>query len=71
MGELMPPFLAYPAQPDFMEMVDAYDPPFLPTLIRDMWTNGDHHERRVVDRLLETQRRSLERDQPEMFTFDR
>jgi hypothetical protein len=69
-GEVMPPFLGYPAQPDYMEMVDAYDPPFLPTLIRDMWIEGDYLERRAVDRLLERQRRSMERDMKSMFTFD-
>jgi hypothetical protein len=62
--------ILYQDQPDYGALAEAFDPPFLPKLIRDMWTHGDHLERRYVDRLLETQRRSLERDQREIFRFD-
>lgn len=57
-------------QPDYAADAENWVPPFLPTLIRDMWIEGDHNERRAVDRLLDIQRRSLERDQRDMFKFD-
>lgn len=57
-------------QPDYAEMSEDWAPPFMPTLIRDMWIEGDQLERRAVDRLLERQRRSMERDMKTMFSFD-
>lgn len=56
-------------QPDFAAMADDWVPPFLPKLIRDMWIEGNHLERRAVDRMLDVQRRSLERDQNTIFNF--
>lgn len=57
-------------QPDYALDAESSVPPFLPTLIRDMWIEGDHNERRAVDRLLKIQRRSLERYQKEVFRFE-
>lgn len=57
-------------QPDYAEQAEKWIPPFLPTLFRDMWIKGNYLERREVDRLLETQRRNMIRDQRDVFKFD-
>lgn len=57
-------------QPDYAAMAEGWVPPFLPTMIRDMWIEGDYLERREVDRILDRQRRSMERDMKTMFKFD-
>jgi hypothetical protein len=57
-------------QPDYAAKAEEWVPPFLPTMIRDMWIEGNHRERFAVDRMLDRQRRSMERDMKTMFKFD-
>lgn len=61
--------MTFPDQPDYGAIAEDFDPPFMPTLIRDMWIYGDHHERRTVDRLLAAGRREQERAHWDMFRF--
>jgi hypothetical protein len=54
-------FLGFPDQPDFMEMVDAFNPN-VPKILMQHWIDGDEDERAEIDRGLA---RSWERQRKE------
>jgi hypothetical protein len=57
---MMPPFLGYPAQPDYDD--EGPHESAIPRLMADLWTEGDDEDREWIDSCLETARKAMERD---------
>jgi len=55
-------------QPDYAAIAEAapLSEWSIPGLIRDIWIDGDEHDRREIDRRLEARRRQCEADHAEM-----